>query len=229
MISRDDPADQGLREAAVWNGIVPNRYPDAIARPSSGAEVAELVRTAGEGHLRIGIKSGGHNWRGAYLRDGGLLIDLGGLNRIEVDAERRTATVEPGATHQMLADALVPHGLGFPIGHCPSVGLGGYLLAGGYGWNPRVSGPRLLERHRGRRDRARRRGASGRRERAGPVLGRPRGQQRLSGDRHAVSPARLPAPEHRLGALGLSARPAARATRLVGGARADAPWATRSR
>ncbi len=141
MISRDDPEYEGLREAALWNGIVPDRYPDAIARPSSGAEVAELVRTAGERRLRIAIKSGGHNWRGAYLRDGGLLLDLGGLNRIEVDAERRTATVEPGATHQLLADALVPHGLGFPIGHCPSVGLGGYLLAGGYGWNPRIWGP----------------------------------------------------------------------------------------
>ena len=88
MISRDDPEYEGLREAALWNGIVPDRYPDAIARPSSGAEVAELVRTARERRLRIAIKSGGHNWRGAYLRDGGLLLDLGALNRIEVDAEQ---------------------------------------------------------------------------------------------------------------------------------------------
>jgi FAD/FMN-containing dehydrogenase len=27
------------------------------------------------------------------------------------------------------------HGLGFPIAHCPSVSLGGYLLGGGMGWN----------------------------------------------------------------------------------------------
>ena len=188
MISRDDPEYEGLREAALWNGIVPDRYPDAIARPSSGAEVAELVRTAGERRLRIAIKSGGHNWRGAFLRDGGLLLDLGGLNRIEVDTERRRR-VEPGATHQVLADALVPHALGFPIGHCPSVGLGGYLLAGGYGWNPRIWGPacwsvaaidaieldgeeRLVDG-----------------ERARPVLGRPRRRGRLPGDRDPVSPA----------------------------------------
>jgi FAD/FMN-containing dehydrogenase len=70
-----------------------------------------------------------------------LLLDLGELDRVEVDAERRLALVEPAATHKLLADAIVPHGLGFPIGHCPTVGLGGYLLGGGYGWNPRSWGP----------------------------------------------------------------------------------------
>jgi FAD/FMN-containing dehydrogenase len=63
------------------------------------------------------------------------------MNRVVVDVERRVAQVEPGATHKQLADELVPHGLAFPIGHCPSVGLGGYLLAGGFGWNPRTWGP----------------------------------------------------------------------------------------
>jgi len=141
VILRSDPEYEATRQGVLWNGVVPDRYPDAIARPSSAGEVAELVRGARAGGLRIAIRSGGHNWRGAYLRDGGLLIDLGGLDRIEVDAGRRAATVEPGATHQLLADALVPHALGFPIGHCPTVGLGGYLLAGGYGWNPRIWGP----------------------------------------------------------------------------------------
>jgi FAD/FMN-containing dehydrogenase len=141
MFDRGDPEYPRLRDAAVWNGVVPDRFPDAIARPSTREEVPELVRTAVAEGRRIAIKSGGHNWRGAFLRDGGLLLDFGDLNRVEVDAERMVATVEPGATHKVLADALVPHDLGFPIGHCPSVGLGGYLLAGGYGWNPRIWGP----------------------------------------------------------------------------------------
>jgi hypothetical protein len=29
--------------------------------------------------------------------------------------------------------ALAAHGLAFPVGHCASVALGGYLLAGGLG------------------------------------------------------------------------------------------------
>jgi FAD/FMN-containing dehydrogenase len=122
----------------VWNALVPERHPTEIAAPSTRDEVAGLVAAAGRS---VAVKSGGHNWLGASLRDDTLLLDLGELRHVEVDVAGRTALVEPGATHQELADALVPHGLAFPIGHCPSVGLGGYLLAGGFGWNPRTWGP----------------------------------------------------------------------------------------
>ena len=132
---------EALRRGAVWNGIVPGRFPAAIARPTDRGEVAGLVRQARAQGQRVAVKSGGHNWRGACLRDEGLLLDLGALTRVDVEPERRMASVEPGATHKVLADAIVPHGLGFPIGHCQTVGLGGYLLAGGYGWNPRTWGP----------------------------------------------------------------------------------------
>jgi len=30
---------------------------------------------------------------------------------------------------------LAQHELAFPAGHCPTVAIGGYLLAGGQGWN----------------------------------------------------------------------------------------------
>jgi FAD/FMN-containing dehydrogenase len=63
------------------------------------------------------------------------------LSSVSVDVDRRVALVEPAATHRDMAERVVPHGLAFPIGHCPSVGLGGYLLAGGFGWNPGAWGP----------------------------------------------------------------------------------------
>ena len=141
MYHRGKSGYSRAREAAVWNGVVPERYPDAIVRVTDRPEVAGLVRDAVGKGRRIAIRSGGHNWRAAFLRDGALLLDFGDLDAVEIDAERRVASVEPGATHRVLADTLVPLGLGFPIGHCPTVGLGGYLLAGGYGWNPRIWGP----------------------------------------------------------------------------------------
>src|SRR5262249_21377172 len=60
---------------------------------------------------------------------------------VTVDVDRRLALVEPAATHRDLARQIAPRGLAFPIGHCPTVGLGGYLLAGGFGWNPASWGP----------------------------------------------------------------------------------------
>jgi FAD/FMN-containing dehydrogenase len=138
---RGDPGYASARGSAVWNGVVPERFPDAIVRLTTRDEVAPAVRAAVKDGLRIAVKSGGHSWIGPSIRDGGILFDFSDLNAIEVDPQRRLALVEPGATHQVLADAIVPHELGFPIGHCPSVGIGGYLLAGGYGWNPRTWGP----------------------------------------------------------------------------------------
>ena len=34
-----------------------------------------------------------------------------------------------------LTARLAAHGLAFPVGHCADVGLSGYILAGGFGWN----------------------------------------------------------------------------------------------
>lgn len=52
-----------------------------------------------------------------------------------------TAEVGPAVTGTDLVEALAPHGLAFPVGHCPSVAMGGFLLSGGLGWNSRVWGP----------------------------------------------------------------------------------------
>lgn len=50
-------------------------------------------------------------------------------------------TVGPGLTNVDLTGALAGHDLGFPAGHCRDVGLGGYLLTGGLGWNAGTWGP----------------------------------------------------------------------------------------
>jgi FAD/FMN-containing dehydrogenase len=66
---------------------------------------------------------------------GGILLDLSRLNKVEIDAEARVATVEPVVTNRYLAKQLAKHGLAFPVGHCPCVLLSGYILNGGFGWN----------------------------------------------------------------------------------------------
>ena len=78
------------------------------------------------------------------MRDGGLLLDLSRLTAVEVDAEAMTASVQPGCRGDALVAALAEHDRFFPAGHCPGVGLGGYLLQGGYGWNGRVHGPACM-------------------------------------------------------------------------------------
>ena len=59
------------------------------------------------------------------------MIDLTRMRHVEVDAEERTATVAGGATGRDVS-AAVPHGLAAVTGNVGAVGMGGFLLGGGY-------------------------------------------------------------------------------------------------
>lgn len=83
------------------------------------------------------MRGGGHSCIGAALRDESLLLDLGCLKQVSIDYQTRMAAVQPAVTGRDLNNQLAPHGLAFPVGHCPSVPLSGFILNGGLGWNSR--------------------------------------------------------------------------------------------
>jgi len=141
VLWRGDDGYEAARRAAVWNGRKPNRFPEVIVRPRTDDEVIAAVRLARTRGLKIGVRSGGHSWAASFLRDGGMLIDLSRMTAFSVDAAARTAAIQPGLKGTDLNRALRKHGLFFPSGHCTSVGLGGFLLQGGFGWNSRQWGP----------------------------------------------------------------------------------------
>ena len=62
------------------------------------------------------------------------------LNAISIDGARMVATVEPGCLGGDLDRALARQKLFFPVAHAYTVGIGGFLLQGGFGWNSRVMG-----------------------------------------------------------------------------------------
>lgn len=129
------------RRATVWNGLVPERFPDIIVQAATVDDVVDAVRYAADNGHRIGVCSGGHSWAASHLRDGGLLLDMSRLNQCSIDAARRVAVAGPGKIGSELAAELDKQELFFPAGHCEGICLGGYLLQGGYGWNGRVLGP----------------------------------------------------------------------------------------
>jgi len=102
------------------------------------------VRVARAEGLSVTVRSGGHSWAGNHLRSGGMLLDLSEMAAVEVDAPAMTAAVQPGARGNALLERLAADDLFFPVGHCVGVGIGGYLLQGGYGWNGRVHGPACM-------------------------------------------------------------------------------------
>ncbi|WP_314177952.1 FAD-binding oxidoreductase [Streptomyces winkii] len=141
LIRRGERAYERARAEAVWNGLTPDRFPEAIVRAACERDVPEVLAYARAQGLRVSVRSGGHNWSGSPLRDGALLLDLSRLQHCDVDPDSSTAVIGPAVTGRMLAAELARHRLAFPTGHCPGVALGGFLLSGGLGWNSRELGP----------------------------------------------------------------------------------------
>jgi FAD/FMN-containing dehydrogenase len=144
VIARGDWDYEAARAGALWNARTPDRFPDVIVQAASEDDCVRAVRHARDRGLMIGVRSGGHSWAGNHIRDGGLLLDVSRLDDVAIDAAASRATVGPGRAGNELAAALAEHDLFFPAGHCPGVGVGGYLLQGGFGWNGRVHGPACM-------------------------------------------------------------------------------------
>ena len=129
------------RRATVWNGLLPDRFPDMIVQAHDTEDVVAAIRYASANGHKVGVRSGGHSWAASHLRDGGVLLDVSRLDHCTVDTDRMTADVGPGKIANIFAAELDSQGLFFPTGHCEGIRLGGYLLQGGYGWNSKVLGP----------------------------------------------------------------------------------------
>lgn len=135
VISRSDDRYELWRQSMVWHSWKPTRYPDMITQAASEDDVVAAVMHAAQNGMKIAVRSGGHNPLAPSVRDGGMCLDLSGLTDIQVDAGKQTASIQTGVRSIQLTNALAPHGLSFPSPHCASVGMGGFLLGGGLGWN----------------------------------------------------------------------------------------------
>ncbi|MEJ8566429.1 FAD-binding oxidoreductase [Wenzhouxiangellaceae bacterium CH-27] len=135
IIRRGDDSYPSWWAGMTWYIFKPKRYPDVIVRAKSSEDAAETIRYAHQNEDRVAVRSTGHNPARAVLRDGGILLDLSQLRDVEIDAENRTAWIQPGIRANELYQRTAEHGLVFPAAHTGMVGLGGYLLGGGIGWN----------------------------------------------------------------------------------------------
>jgi FAD binding domain/Berberine and berberine like len=94
--------------------------------------VAEALQYAIKNNLPVAVKSGGHSMEGFSCNNGGMVINLSLLNKVEW-LNKETIKVGPGCTLANLYANLLPRGKIIPGGSCGNVGIGGLTLGGGYG------------------------------------------------------------------------------------------------
>jgi FAD/FMN-containing dehydrogenase len=128
------PDDRGYDDARQVFNAMHDKRPALIARCASTADVVAAVNFARGNALEIAVRSGGHSVAGLSVCDGGILIDLAGLKKIEVDPKARTARAGGGVLWGEFDAATQQHALHTPGGRVTTTGVGGFTTGGGYGW-----------------------------------------------------------------------------------------------
>ncbi len=136
VILPDDPAFEEARK--VWNGMI-DRQPAVIVRPTTRDDVACAIAYGRERLLPIAVRGGAHNVAGNATVDDGMVIDLSGMKRIQVDRDTCVAAAEPGLTWGEFDKATGALGLATTGGLISTTGIAGLTLGGGIGW--------LMRRH----------------------------------------------------------------------------------
>jgi FAD/FMN-containing dehydrogenase len=121
----------------VFDSLYASVRPLAVVQPLDAGDVGAVVRWAAAHDVRIVAKSGGHSY-GGYSTTTGVVVDLSRLHGVSVGGGR--ATVAAGARLGDVYQALGSRGVAIPAGTCPSVGIGGHVLGGGFGLASRAWG-----------------------------------------------------------------------------------------
>ena len=136
-----EPGDAGLRAGEVHLHARRVAGPRAPARRRGGGRRGASPSPARNPAVPLGVRSGGHGISGRSTNDGGIVIDLGRLDAMEVlDESARLVRIGAGARWKDVAAFLAPHGWALTSGDYGGVGVGGLATAGGIGWLVREHG-----------------------------------------------------------------------------------------
>jgi FAD/FMN-containing dehydrogenase len=134
------PRDGGFAAAARPNNLRYARIlPAGIARCASSQDVAQAILWSREHGIPLIARSGGHSYAG-FSTTHGLMIDVSLISAATFDRATGIARFGGGVRNAGVADLLAQHDVTMTHGRCPRVGLAGFLLGGGIGFNMRQHG-----------------------------------------------------------------------------------------
>ncbi|WP_240941328.1 FAD-binding oxidoreductase [Paenibacillus sp. HB172176] len=122
-----------------WNRAV-NKFPVVIVYCEQKQDVVHAIRWARRRDVGIRIRSGGHHYEGYSTGNCVLVIDISRMNALKLDSGRKLLRVEAGVKNTEVYDFVGSNGFVFPGGTCPTVGVSGFTLGGGWGFSSRRYG-----------------------------------------------------------------------------------------
>jgi FAD/FMN-containing dehydrogenase len=113
--------------------------PQLRALCKNASAVGVMIDWCRSKQIAFALRCGGHSYEG-FSQSSSVVIDTRMMNSIAVDTQAKTASVGAGTSLGDLYRAIAPRGFAFPGGSCPTVGVSGHLLGGGYGYLARPFG-----------------------------------------------------------------------------------------
>ncbi|EIM20065.1 FAD dependent oxidoreductase [Wallemia mellicola CBS 633.66] len=97
-------------------------------------EVVDIINVISEQNVPFALKSGGHAQNVGFSSTEGIQIALKNFNSVEYDPVTNLATIGTGQLWESVYAGLEPHGVSVNGGRVSGVGVGGFVLGGGYSW-----------------------------------------------------------------------------------------------
>jgi len=86
VLTPDDPGYDAIRP--VYNAMHRDR-PAVVVQATGTADVVDAVNFARQHGLLLAVRGGGHSVAGLSSVDGGVLLDLALMNRVDVDSDAK--------------------------------------------------------------------------------------------------------------------------------------------
>jgi FAD binding domain/Berberine and berberine like len=134
---RPGDADYGAH-VTVYNART-EIAPALFAICSTASAVSDVFAWVKANNLPFVVRCGGHSYEG-YSCSSGTVIDIRNLKSVTFDHPSMTVTVGAGASINDIQTALRGKGVAFVSGTCPTVGVAGHVMGGGYGLLARAYG-----------------------------------------------------------------------------------------
>ena len=134
------PGDPSWDHARSGFNLTLDQHPAAVALPADARDVAAAVNYARAAGWRVAPQATGHNQGPLGDLEGTLLLNVAGLQEVQVDPGARRVRVGAGVKWERVVGRLNAYGLAGLHGSSPDVGIAGYSLGGGIGWLSRKYG-----------------------------------------------------------------------------------------
>ncbi|HEY0107682.1 MAG TPA: FAD-binding oxidoreductase [Rhizomicrobium sp.] len=107
--------------------------------PRNGRGMRQAISWVRENGLPFALRSGGHCFEG-FSQSTGVVIDARSMRSISLDTATNILSVGAGATLGDIYRHVGARGYAFPGGSCPTVGVAGHTMGGGFGLIARERG-----------------------------------------------------------------------------------------